>query len=54
MQTFWADSGFQFLALHKDRQSPTKISSDFFKKTFLLHMNYPNVPKMQKLSKKSN
>ena len=48
----------QCLALPKDRQSFCEVQKKchqiFFKNFFLFHMNYPNVPKMQKISKNSN
>ena len=46
------------LALPKDRQSFCEVQKKnvvrLFQIFFLLHMDYPNVPKMQKFSKKSN
>ena len=48
----------QCLPLPKDRQSFCEVQKKchqiFSKKIFLFHMNYPNVPKMQKFSKNSN
>ena len=65
MPKFWAISGyvgeindkkFSFqLALPKDRQSFCEVKKkrhQISKKNKLLHMNYPNVLKMQKFSKK--
>ena len=49
VQQFWAV--FQCLALPKDCQSFCEVKKNvirFFQKKILFHMNYPNVPKMQK------